>query len=190
MIRNNLGNLLRIVGRFAEAHRYLEANWNDNDDLVQTYNNLRRLAEDEDRNNAALQFYQSALAINPIPAITANLGRLYLRQGNLPQARLLLEKALSGNPSLPERAVILQSLGELLLSEDRTAQAIESFQTALVLREQLFGHRHPGLAPPLTSLATAFRKNGRHHQARRLETRANHLVEAEEQSRPYIHWRH
>ncbi len=189
VIRNNLGNLLRIVGRFAEAHRHLDANWNDQADLVQTYNNLGRLAEDEDRNNAALQFYQAALVISPLPAITANLGRLYLRQGNLPQARLLLEKALSGNPSLPERAVILESLGELLLSEDLTAEAIESFQAALVVREQLFGPRHPGLAPLLTNLATAFRKNGRHQQARRLETRANHLVEAEEQSRPYIHWR-
>lgn len=27
-------------------------------------------------------------------------------------------------------------------------------------------------------------------QAHMLETRANHLVEAEEQAHPYIHWRH
>ena len=182
-IRNNLGNLLRIQGRFAEAHHQ----FNENPPDWISLNNRARLAEDQLHFTQAMQFYQAAFAISPTPAIQANLGRLHLRLGNLPEARSFLESALAQQPLAAERMVMQHSMAELLLAENRVADSIAAFQNALDLRQQLLGTTHPGLVPLLIDYAAALKQHRQSRKARELETRARKLSVQIEQSRPNVH---
>lgn len=184
-IRNNLGNLLRMQGRFAEAQRQFHENPRDSISL----NNLARLAEDQMQFAQAMQFYQAAFDISPTPAIQANLGRLHLRLGNLREARRLLKSALAQQPTAAERMVMLHSMAELLLAENRLVDAVATFQRTLELRQQLLGTTHPGLVPLLTDFAAALKEHRQGRKARELETRARKLAVQIEQSRPNVHWR-
>lgn len=184
-IRNNLGNLMRMQGRFAEAQRQFNENPRDAIGL----NNLARLAEDQNQFNQAVQLYQAALAISPTCAIQANLGRLHLRLGNLGKARSFLESALAQQPTDAERIVMLQSMAELLLAENRVVDSVATFRSALELRQQVFGVTHPGLVPLLTDFAAALRQYGQSKKAKELEARARKLSVQMEQSRPNVHWR-
>ncbi len=184
-IRNNLGNLLRMQGRFAEAQRQFNENPRD----VIGLNNLARLAEDQMQFALAMQLYQAACAISPTPAIQANLGRLHLRLGNLRESRSFLEAALAQQQTASERMVILHSMAELLLAENRVVDSVATFQSALDLRQQLLGTTHPGLVPLLTGFAAALKEYGQGRKARELETRARKLAVQIEQSRPNVHWR-
>ena len=184
-IRNNLGNLLRMRGRFAEAQRQFYENPRDAISL----NNLARLAEDQMQFGEAVQLYQAALAISPTCAIQANLGRLHLRLGNLRESRNFLESALAQQPTVAERMVMLQSMAALLLAENRVVDSVATFRSALELRQQVFGTAHPGLVPLLIDFAVALKQHGQSRKAKELETRARKLSVQMEQSRPNVHWR-
>ena len=174
-----------MQGRFAEAQRQFNENPRDAIGL----NNLARLAEDQMQFGEAVQLYQAALAISPTSAIQAILGRLHFRMGNLRESRNFLESALAQQPTAVERTVMLQSMAELLLAENRVADAVATFRSALELRQQLFGTTHPGLVPLLIDFAAALKQHGQSRTAKELETRARRLSVQREQSRPNIDWR-
>ena len=96
----------------------------------------------------------------------ANLGRLYLNLGRLAEAEPLLHKALevskaTGDADTPNHASRLYSLGLLAAEAERTAEAIDWFEQALLIWENTLGGSHRLTLETRLHLAQAQAQSGR-----------------------------
>lgn len=90
----------------------------------------------------------------------ANLGRLYLNQGRLAEAELLLHQALAvsqaaGDADTPNHASRLHSLALLAMEAERSAEAIVLLEQALMIWQSTLGSSHQRSLSARLSLAFA-----------------------------------
>ncbi len=96
---NQLGELLALDGRPAEARRRFETAIERNDLLAQPRFNLAVLAEERGEIDEALRLYEETVARAPGHyQAHFNLGRLWGRRGDLDKQQVHFEAALAANP--------------------------------------------------------------------------------------------
>jgi tetratricopeptide (TPR) repeat protein len=119
----------------------------------------------------ALNLYQSLLGENDYSTIAAsnNLALLYLRNGHLTEAEILLEKTLSIlKPHLdhtPIMATVLNNLAELYYVQGKYPQAEHLYQQSLAIREKALGKDHPDVAGSLNNLGWLYYAQGKYVEA-------------------------
>jgi tetratricopeptide (TPR) repeat protein len=128
---NNLGNMLALQGKTAEAiaqfHRAIEIK----PDYAEAYYNLAIVLDRQGKPDEAIDNYQKAIEITPDSAAAHNnLGTALLNQGRLEEASEHYHQALDKAPAFAEAH---SNLGFLLTKQGRTAEAIEEYQKAIEL---------------------------------------------------------
>jgi tetratricopeptide (TPR) repeat protein len=119
---------------------------------------LGYLAHGEGRLEEAVGFYEKALAIVPgVPPALIRLASVYAELGNADKAEWLYGEALRANPT---SAAAEAGLGELLLAQDRAAEAAALLERALDKAREANRLYYP--------LALAYRKLGDEDKAREL----------------------
>ena len=100
--------------------------------LPNAWNNLGILAAREGNYDAAIEYFQHALQIDPQHSIAlGNLGSAYRQKKDWAQAKTTLERALAINPDDPEANY---SLGMVYAQQNDTEQAYEYLQKAIAAR--------------------------------------------------------
>lgn len=119
---------------------------------------LGYLEQAEGRLESAVNFYERALAIVPgVPPTLIRMASAYTELGKVGRAEWLYREAIRANPT---SAAGHAGLGELLLAQDRPAEAAQSLETALTLTSAANRLYYP--------LALAYRKLGDEDKAREL----------------------
>ena len=108
------------------------------------------------------------------------LGNAFMETGDLTQARLSYDRALSlTNQFAGERhshaGIILSNLAELEVRQGTYTGALVFYDRSLEILEKALGQTHPQLIPVLTGQASLLRKIGRSKDAKRLEARRNSI---------------
>lgn len=115
-------------------------------------NNLANVMKDKRRYDAAITFYQAALAIAPDYAQAhANLGSAYQERGDPAAAAACYGRALESDPNCSAAHC---NLGTLLQARGQSAEAAEAYRRAL--------ETNPGSAQILANLGAALRESGQH----------------------------
>jgi Flp pilus assembly protein TadD/peroxiredoxin len=91
------------------------------------------------------------------PEAYYNLGTLYLRKSNLPEARQYLEQAVKLNPNYPEA---WNNLGMLAAQEGNTEESVRNFRQSLALR--------PDYVTALVNLGNLYRRQEGYGEAEKL----------------------
>ena len=100
--------------------------------LPNAWNNLGILAAREGNYDAAIEYFQHALQIDPQHSIAlGNLGSAYRQKKDWAQAKNMLERALAINPDDPEANY---SLGMVYAQQNDTEHAYEYLQKAIAAR--------------------------------------------------------
>ncbi len=100
--------------------------------LPNAWNNLGILAAREGNFDAAIEYFQHALQIDPQHSIAlGNLGSAYRQKKDWAQAKTMLERALAINPDDPEANY---SLGMVYAQQNDTEHAYEYLQKAIAAR--------------------------------------------------------
>ena len=128
---NNLGNMLALQGKTAEAiaqfHRAIEIK----PDYAEAYYNLAIVLDRQGKPDEAIDNYQKAIEITPDSAAAHNnLGTALLNQGRLEEASEHYQQALDKDPAFAEAH---NNMGFLLTKQGRTAEAIEEYRKAIEL---------------------------------------------------------
>jgi tetratricopeptide (TPR) repeat protein len=190
---NNLADLYRIEGRYAEAeslHRRAlavrETLGPEDPDVAESLNNLSALYVDQGRYSEAEPLYKRALAIlektlgdehENVASGLNNLGLLYSTQGKYTEAERLYERALTIREKVlglehPHVAASLNNLAELSRRQGKYAEALPLYQRANAIWEKTQGSEHPDLAKGLNNLAALYQDQGNYASAEPLYLRA------------------
>ena len=104
-------------------------------------------------------------------ALLTTMGRAYRRLGQLEPAGALVERALAlegsrGDPA--RRALVLDLLGTIRISQGRLEEAGDLLDEALMHRHRVLGEGHPKTAETLNNLALLAKRRGELEEAERL----------------------
>lgn len=195
-VKNNLGELYRDQGNFAQAEQmYLEARAGYLEMLgpnhiltLDTVNNLGALYEADGKLEKAEELYEQALGgkntlLGPAHVSTlatvSNLGRLYLAQGKLNEAERMFKQAIDGfqlhfGPDTQNSSVLstVNSLGNLCLAQGKLGEADDMFRHALGGRERLFGVDHHLTLDIVNNFGNLYRAEGRLEDSEKMYERA------------------
>lgn len=132
----DLGVCFELSGNLKEAVRCYEKVLTletDSTILSKAHNNLGNIAAAQKDWNTAEFHYIQALAVKPQnPQALNSLACIYaVQRKNLQEAERLVKKALELDPKYS--GIFLDTLGLVLLAQDRTDEAIEAFQKAITL---------------------------------------------------------
>jgi tetratricopeptide (TPR) repeat protein len=122
---HNLGVLLKDLGKYDEAQKCLQE--------------FLKIEEASGRRNDAAYY---------------SLGALYLARGNLKDAKMMLQKALDTDPSIPHYN---NAIGDVYLAEKQTDLAIEAYNKAI--------KKDAKYAPAYSGLGDAYRAQGERDKA-------------------------
>ena len=195
-VKNNLGELYRDQGKFAQAEQmYLEARAGYLEMLgpnhiltLDTVNNLGALYQAEGKLEKAEELYTQALAgkntlLGPAHVSTlatvSNLGEVYLIQGNLKEAEERFKQAIDGfqlhfGPDTQNSSMLstVNSLGNLYLAQGKLSEADDMFRHALAGRERLFGANHHLTLDTVNNFGNLYRARGRLDDSEKMYDRA------------------
>jgi tetratricopeptide (TPR) repeat protein len=102
-----------------------------------------------------------ATALLPLdPALLNNLAEMRRREGRYAEARSLLRRALSLEPSPADSAAVLHNLGEIHRLYGEYTAAERRVRESLALKESLYGLDHPQVARGLNTLARIQEESG------------------------------
>ncbi len=196
---NDLGSLLMVQGRYAEAEPLIrralaideQGYGPDHPKVGRDLNNLANLLQNRNRLAEAEPLYRRALAINetsfgpnhPIVAIGLNnLAQLFQDTHRLAEAEPLMRRALtltaeSYGPDHPDVAIRLNNLAFLLSDTNRLAEAEPLMRRALAIDEKAYGPDHRRVAADLNNLAHILQATNRLDEAEPLYRRALTIFE-------------
>jgi tetratricopeptide (TPR) repeat protein len=122
-----------------------------------------------------------------LAATISILGRLYIRQGRLDEAKDLYKRALEiydGTPTSdqPEMAATLRNLANVYAAMDRLAEAEPLYLRSIAIYERALGGSHPDVGTALNELASLYAVQGRFSNAEPIYRRA--LAVFERASKP------
>lgn len=194
-VLHNLGEIHRVYGQYTTAERRLQQALTlkeslfgpDHPQVARTLNTLARVQQETGDFAAAAAGYRRALTIwerhpesyaEERAAALTNLGRLCHLQRRYDEAEALHRRALSAivPPDPAVEAAILHNLANLYSAQGRFPAAEPLYRRSLDLREATLGAEHPVVATLLADYAQALRSNNRTRDARRLESRLQHLT--------------
>ena len=128
---NNLGNMLVLQGKTAEAIAQFQRAIEIKPDYAEAHYNLAIVLDRQGKPGEAIDHYRKALEINPdFVAAHNNLGMALLNQGRLEEASEQFHLALDKDPTFAEAH---SNLGFLLSKQGRTAEAIKEYGKAIEL---------------------------------------------------------
>jgi tetratricopeptide (TPR) repeat protein len=185
-ILNDLAEYQDQMGRYEEGLRNVRRSLEirertlppDHPDFANAYNTLGNIESNRHRQPEAVAAYERAIEIErkqygPEHWLVAGglmgLATAHQAQGHLDLALRYDREALdifqARNPEDPNIGKVLVNIGEVLLLQDKPAEALESYRKALAIFEKTLGADNPNLAFPLSGLARALPKLGRAHEA-------------------------
>ncbi|MFQ5948384.1 MAG: tetratricopeptide repeat protein [Acidimicrobiia bacterium] len=153
-----LGDLHFAGGRLEEAAAHYEAAFDLFDGYYLALAGLGKVRAAEGRYDEAIDLYEQAVAVIPLPATLAALGDLYAKIGETAQARLqydtveAIAKLQAFNRQLYNRRLVLFYADHDL----KVSEALELACNELDVRKDIYGY---------DVLAWALHKNGRHREA-------------------------
>jgi tetratricopeptide (TPR) repeat protein len=154
-VHNNLGQLLNLLGRNAEAIIELGRAIALRPDLAEPRNNLGIALAAVGRGNEAIAPYRAAIALQPNHARAhSNLGNALKTAGKTQEAITCYQTALSLDPNYGEA---YSNLGALLNELGKTDEALRCHRRAIELR--------PDYAQGHFNLGSALSSAGRHEEA-------------------------
>jgi tetratricopeptide (TPR) repeat protein len=184
---NNLGYLLQVQGKAAEAEPYYRDALamrqrlfkGDHRDVAQSLNNLGGLLQHQGKAAEAEPYYRAALAMGQrlfkgdhpdVPQSLNNLGYLLQVQGKAAEAEPYYRAALAMRQRLfkgdhPDVATSLNNLGYLLQVQGKAAEAEPYYRAALAMGQRLFKGDHPDVATSLNSLGYLLAAQGKAAEA-------------------------
>jgi protein O-mannosyl-transferase len=129
---NNLGLVLDVQGRSAEARQHFQKALEINPSFVEAHNNFGVLLARQGQPTEAVRHFQKALELQPDCADAYNsMGNVLADQGHLVEAITHYQKAVEINPDF---AAAQYNLGNALALQSKYTDAIARFQRALQLR--------------------------------------------------------
>ncbi|MCX5886498.1 MAG: tetratricopeptide repeat protein [Proteobacteria bacterium] len=142
VIRNNLGAIFSMKGKYDEAIEYLRKAIELNPQLVEAHNNLGNAYQDKRFYREAMVEYQEALRLRPDHVKTHNnLGNLYLNIGRYDLAEQELRIALQSRLDFAETH---NNLGSVYSEKGLYGDAMREIQKALDLKPD-FAEAHNNL---------------------------------------------
>ncbi|MCK6683989.1 MAG: tetratricopeptide repeat protein, partial [Thermoanaerobaculia bacterium] len=130
MCHTNYGSSLMARGNLDDAFSHFQASLRLRRD-VKTYLNLARVEELRERFDAAADWLEAALRLDPVhPIALMNLAAMNTKAGRFDEAIVQYEKALEH--SLPDIHLAYNGLGAALAGKGRYLEAAEQFKRALV----------------------------------------------------------
>ena len=172
------GDYARAETLFRDALKLSERGLGgEHPNVASTHNNLAQILLNQTRYDEARQHLEQALELfaaipghSGVVHATANLGVIYLRQGELEHAESLLTKAMAwaeehfGSADL-EVAFCCFELAEIYWRQSRFQEASDLSQRALALRIQSLGREHSETAASLLQCALVYSKLGQPQRA-------------------------
>ena len=192
-IANDLGRVLHLRGRYAEAEscftRALAVKEHlyggEHPKVAATLSNLAVTVLAQARNEEAMQllrradliFTDQASGSLEYSANLSNLGAIHLREGRLDAADSCFSRALALRerllePDHPELAIACNNLAALQQARGRPDLALPLAERALHVWEKVLGPEHPDLATALLNLAVMRRDLGQDPEAETMMLRA------------------
>jgi tetratricopeptide (TPR) repeat protein len=152
---SNLGMVLAVQEKLAEAVVSYEEALRLKPDLAETHNNLANLLRHQGKLEQAVASYQKALHIKPRYAEAyCNLGLVLLEQGRLTEAEASQKNAICIDPTIAEARL---NLGVIYAEQGKLTEAAECYEEALRLR--------PNYAQAFNNLGVVHAVQGRYTEA-------------------------
>lgn len=192
LILNLLADILREEGKpseardvFSETLRLKDISWKSMVQSIIGLADLDRSAHSWDNSFAEWNGAAEMAREHNAPAIEAvalrGLGETWLDKGDLARAEPLLRRALAIFRSIPvssgEVPTTLGFIGQLYLSEDKTALAEDVLTKALDEQEHVLGENHPQVAILLQMMGDAAARRSKMELARDYFDRALRIME-------------
>ncbi|MFL6260589.1 MAG: protein kinase domain-containing protein [Thermoanaerobaculia bacterium] len=162
----------------------------DHPDFANAYNTLGNIESNLGRQPEAVAAFERAIEIErkqygPQHWLVAGglmgLATAHQAQGHLDLAlrydREALDLFQARNPEDPNIGKVLVNIGEVLMLQDKPAEALEPYRKALAIFEKTLGADNPNLAFPLSGIARALPRLGRATEAIAPAERAMALFE-------------
>ncbi|CAF3710860.1 unnamed protein product, partial [Didymodactylos carnosus] len=167
---HTLGHLLREMGEYAKAERYLRRLINDtlpNNPVMGTfYNTIGLLHSDQGEHTQALKHYEQALEIqlktlgpnHPNVATTySNIGAVHNDQGEYSQALKYFQQTLeielkTLEPNHPSVATTYNNIGGVYEEQGEYSQALKYFQQTLEIELKTLEPNHPSVATTYSNI--------------------------------------
>ena len=184
---NNLGEIYKVTGRYAEAEDYYQRSLvireqvlgpvhpdtaGSLNGLAWVYLSTGRYTEAEDYYQRSLVIREQALgqdhpdtarSLNGLGCVYANTDRYSEAEDYYQRALVIREQALG--PDHPDTASSLSNLARMYTTTGRYAEAEDCYQRALIIREQALGPDNPDTACSLNGLGVMYEKTGRYAEA-------------------------
>jgi len=172
---SSLGNVLKKLGRIAEAILHYEKAINLNPTSATAHNNLGALFASRDENNAAIVHYQKALEIRPnYSDAHYNLGLLFAKENKPDKAILRITKAIELNPSKDQYH---SQIAQIYYKKKNLSKAIEHYKKAFEINpDNLNAEQNLGALFAETEnfpLAIKYLKNALEKDPKHIETLSN-----------------
>jgi len=132
----NLGNILRMQERYAEAEQSLTRAIQANPALANAYYNLGCLKKDQGRLNEVIENFGKALELAPqVELFYRDLSDAFFESGRLEAAEEVAVRGLMVNPGFDQLHFLL---GCLYSAERKLEKAIDCFQRALFIQPEYY----------------------------------------------------
>jgi eukaryotic-like serine/threonine-protein kinase len=185
-ILNDLAEYQNQMGRYEDAYRNVRRSLEiraktlppDHPDFGNAYNTLGNIEANRNRQPEAVAAFERAIEIERksygpkhwlVAGALIGLATAHQAQGHLDLAlrydREALDLFKARNPEDPNIGKVLVNIGEVLLLQDKPAEALEAYRKAAAIFEQTLGADHPNLAFPLSGIARALPRLGRAAEA-------------------------
>ena len=138
LIKNNLGNVYKMIGQYAKAGDYYQEAISLAPENIQAYNNLAIIFKRQLQLEPAIELYRKALSLNPqFLEAHYNLGKLYSDNNDRVNAYACYLRVLEINP---QYAPAHNQLGDYYREEQQHQKANEHYHRCLGLLEtDLYG---------------------------------------------------
>lgn len=192
---NNLAELHRTVGRYADAEKeyilvkdvtekFIGCN---HEEYALSLNNLAALYRDEGRYSQSEDLYKSSIACwektlhkaqdSKFAASLNGLAKVYRDEGRYAEAEPLYLRAIAIRskalgPDHQDVAEIVGNLGGLYRDEGRYKQSEHCYLKAVAVDTRALGLQHPFVADDFQNLAALYREEGRYQDAQSLYLKA------------------
>jgi len=188
---NNIGAAFQTQGRYEEAIEYhlkalaIREKNKDNSDIAMSYNNIAEVLKVQGKSDEAIKYFNNALAIfenlkqmhvkeeSSIAQSSSNIDNLYA-QGKYEESAIAFYaqevnyfwgKEKRNRQELQETAQLCSNTGNALCTQGKYAQALEYYQKALAIEEEVYGKDHPAVADSCIRIGEVLAYQGKEKQA-------------------------
>ncbi|CAF4555557.1 unnamed protein product, partial [Didymodactylos carnosus] len=180
---HTLGHLLREMGEYAKAQRYLtrliNATLPNDPAMGPLYNNIGLIYSDQGEYYQALKYYAHSLEIllkilgpsHPsVARVYNNIALVYNAQGEYSQALKYYEQTLeiqlnTLRPNHPSVATTYNNIAGVYNDQGKYSQALKYYEQALEILLKALGPNHPTVATTYSNIGLVYYDQGEYSQA-------------------------